>query len=388
MKNWILIFICVAGFIGQMIYITINLLNKPPITERNKNRLADEQFPLVFKICVAEHGDPSTRYKKFGYDNEEQFFTGQSKLNKSVRGWLGHSEQNDYDLEEIQSSTNVNWTDIIERIQVFGSNESDKVVGGGEIMWPKVQQHLSCTIFDPVPYFGQFNYSEIFITPKKKENMGMTIFIQDRNRMTSRTLLSNFQSYSGPTIEIHDLSKPSLKKYFLSLEQQVSLPEIANCENYSDEHKSFYDCDKSFVKNECQKIGVMPAWATDDSSEVTKSIIDVSPKMELRLWELFDGSKEPDCLDPCRTTKTQGSQISSIAWENEHSILLVLNPYIIEYSTYYEGFSWAEFFADLGGSVGLWLGPLAFIAHFLKIQECQALSRSRSLALSERELTQ
>ena len=39
MKNWILIFICVAGFIGQMIYITINLLNKPPITERNKNRL-------------------------------------------------------------------------------------------------------------------------------------------------------------------------------------------------------------------------------------------------------------------------------------------------------------------------------------------------------------
>lgn len=61
--------------------------------------LADEQFPLVFKICVAEHGDPSTRYKKFGYDNEEQFFTGQSKLNKSVRGWLGHSEQNDYDLE-------------------------------------------------------------------------------------------------------------------------------------------------------------------------------------------------------------------------------------------------------------------------------------------------
>ena len=183
-------------------------------------------------------------------------------------------------------------------------------------MWPKVQQHLSCTIFDPVPYFGQFNYSEIFITPKyfivsigmqfwlydfrKKENMGMTIFIQDRYRMTSRTLLSNFQSYSGPTIEIHDLSKPSLKKYFLSLEQQVSLPEIANCENYSDEHKSFYDCDKSFVKNECQKIGVMPAWATDDNSEVTKSIIDVSPKMELRLWELFDGSKEPDCLDPCR----------------------------------------------------------------------------------------
>ena len=106
-----------------------------------------------------------------------------------------------------------------------------------------------------------------------------------------------------------------------------------------------------------------------------------------RLTRILKNFANPNYKHYFRTTKTQGSQISSIAWENEHSILLVLNPYIIEYSTYYEGFSWAEFFADLGGSVGLWLGPLAFIAHFLKIQDCQALSRSRSLALSERELT-
>ena len=32
-------------------------------------------------------------------------------------------------IADIQSSTNVNWTDIIERIHVFGSDENDKVVG-------------------------------------------------------------------------------------------------------------------------------------------------------------------------------------------------------------------------------------------------------------------
>jgi len=273
-------------------------------------------------------------------------------------------------VPDILNSTNVNWPDIIESIARHGTDGSHKVIGGGNIIWPKIQQHMSCTIFDPVPYFGQFNYSEIFITPKKKENIGIAIFIQDRNRATSRTLFSNFQSYAGPTIEIPDLSKISLKKYFLSLEQQVSTTEISGCVEYPYQNfNSFDDCDKNFVKKECQDIGVMPAWATDNSSEVTKTAFDISSQKGLMLWELFDGTTEPDCADPCRTTKTLGSQISSIAWEKANSIVIVFNPYLVEYNTYYEDFSWAEFFADLGGSVGLWLGPLAFIAHFFKLRD-------------------
>ena len=54
MKNWILFLVCVAGFIGQMIYITINLLNKPPITERNKNRLG---MVSSFMLYIVAHSD-------------------------------------------------------------------------------------------------------------------------------------------------------------------------------------------------------------------------------------------------------------------------------------------------------------------------------------------
>ena len=49
-------------------------------------------FPIIFKICVDETVNKSSRYKNVGYQDSFDFFNGQSMYNSSIFGWTGHTQ--------------------------------------------------------------------------------------------------------------------------------------------------------------------------------------------------------------------------------------------------------------------------------------------------------
>ena len=57
-----------------------------------RKHVEEIKFPLAFKLCVdTEKKDIVKSNRKFGYTD---FFQGQSRFNKSIRGWNGHTRNN------------------------------------------------------------------------------------------------------------------------------------------------------------------------------------------------------------------------------------------------------------------------------------------------------
>ena len=56
-----------------------------------KKKLADMDFPLLFKICLFET-EETTRFTNLGYFDVTDYFLGISLYNSSIRGWAGHME--------------------------------------------------------------------------------------------------------------------------------------------------------------------------------------------------------------------------------------------------------------------------------------------------------
>ena len=76
--------------------IGINLMFPTNLNIRVERKdLKEIEFPLAFKICVdQDNKDSIESYKKFGYINWRGFFRGESRFNKSILGWNGHTRNN------------------------------------------------------------------------------------------------------------------------------------------------------------------------------------------------------------------------------------------------------------------------------------------------------
>ena len=57
-----------------------------------KKYLHEIDFPITFRICAFEIENKYERYRKLGYDTDDDFFLGKSRFNESVYGWKGHHE--------------------------------------------------------------------------------------------------------------------------------------------------------------------------------------------------------------------------------------------------------------------------------------------------------
>ena len=56
---------------------------------------------------------------------------------------------------------------------------------------------------------------------EKLPNLGISLRIEERNRMTSRTLKSNMLSYSGPELKISNISVPREIRYLYQLKSNA-----------------------------------------------------------------------------------------------------------------------------------------------------------------------
>ena len=90
-KSTILLYtIFVALFVIHISFIAYKVFYELPNVHVSKKPLKDIDFPLVFRVCVNEIKNGNKKYQRFGYNNIEDFFRGQSRYNKSLFGWGGH----------------------------------------------------------------------------------------------------------------------------------------------------------------------------------------------------------------------------------------------------------------------------------------------------------
>ena len=74
-------------------------------------------------------------------------------------------------------------------------------------------------------------------------------------------------------MEIADLSKPSINEVVLSISQTIDSEQDKdkNCKNYPFQNfKSYRECDDLYVQNQLKRFDLIPFWATENYSSVTR----------------------------------------------------------------------------------------------------------------------
>ena len=83
---------CLITFTVQMIVLAMNQISPSTTISHLEERSLDSiDFPVLFKICIKPAFHTSELYKA-GYENIWHYFLGQSRYNKSVFGWGGHTD--------------------------------------------------------------------------------------------------------------------------------------------------------------------------------------------------------------------------------------------------------------------------------------------------------
>ena len=145
-------------------------------------------------------------------------FFGQSKFNATVFGWSGHTKNGRvFETGEMLDAVTANWSKIVESI---GGTPSQRMT------WSTPQQVLQCTYVDSKIMENKEIQNGLFLIFNQIQNVSLNIFVSDRLTKVSRTLQSNYETYSGPPIGTLNLGEPSLKKFYFTLEQTEYSPEV------------------------------------------------------------------------------------------------------------------------------------------------------------------
>ena len=203
-----------------------------------------------------------------------------------------------------------NWSSIIHSVTFYHKVGEGLIIFGDQIEWSNAPLFPACQVLDLLKYVDCGNTSctpteIIFYTSSDLYNLGVSISLEERNKVQSRTFKLNTLSYEGPLIRNKDLSNSVSVKTIFRLEQTLDSEEDEKkkCKNYpTEEFESYDDCDRSFIRNKMKnEFNITPFWTTDNLEEVTK--IGVYDSDEVSLYDYYDGTAVSPCLVPCLTTK-------------------------------------------------------------------------------------
>ena len=142
-----------------------------------------------------------------------------------------------------------------------------------KIIWSNSEQYPSCQSLDLYDFIEETKIPKtIWFRFNVLENLSAILFVEERNKATSRSLRIKRLIYNGPTMEIADLSKPSINEVVLSISQTIDSEQDKdkNCKNYPFQNfQSYRECDDLYVQNQLKRFDLIPFWATENYSSVT-----------------------------------------------------------------------------------------------------------------------
>ena len=92
---------------------------------------------------------------------------------------------------EVLEVLNTNWSHYVDFIGV-----ADYRLTGYQIKWSKPQQVLQCTYFDQTYFQNEDWRNDLFFEFPQRPNASIIIFVSDKLRKVSRTLKSNYETYT------------------------------------------------------------------------------------------------------------------------------------------------------------------------------------------------
>ena len=93
-QSWVLIYaMCLVAFLYQLGTLIYSYANpNQTITKIEKKNLNEMKFPVIFKICI-KPGFDTEELLRTGYKQAARYFVGESRYNKTLVGWAGHTEE-------------------------------------------------------------------------------------------------------------------------------------------------------------------------------------------------------------------------------------------------------------------------------------------------------
>ena len=177
---------------------------------------------------------------------------------------------------DVLDGVSFNWTEIVYQIRIYTGKLNEYYVNSEDIFWNKISQYPACQILDVMEYFTEYKEEhilQIFIDFNQVQDVGVSIFFEEKNKVLSRRLKTNMLSYVGPSFQYDDLFLPQDKKGIFSFHQNIYSEKEENkqCKNYPfNGSASFGDCDKKYLYNKFLHFyNIMPFWMAMDLSEVT-----------------------------------------------------------------------------------------------------------------------
>ena len=168
-----------------------------------------------------------------------------------------------------------NWSSIVDSISLIsGSTFLEVKVSGKTLNWSLVPLFPNCQTIDLLDYFETRDPFNLVFYFNKFPDLGISLFIQERNRVVRRILQSNLLAYSGPQIKINDLGIGQEVRVFMKFSQEIDSEKDkkAKCNLYpNQDYKSYNECDQKFVYTEVNEVmNITPFWSTKDLKSVTK----------------------------------------------------------------------------------------------------------------------
>ena len=303
-----------------------------------------------------------------GYDSYIDYQYGQSKYNKSLYGWGGHTQDGGTKYQDAgdllhQLTLFPNLSDIVTSVNFIGYNDWDEIT---EIH--KINSLVETSRY----YFSQFCF---LLKPKTKFVPGMSVYLHNNLAIDeAEIVLIDINLFSGRTILQHTLNNEGTKvkityknncqtcygqRFGIQIHQEVFDEEdlTKNCTIYpTAEYQSYNECDQkkglAMLEN-MYGTGFTPIWAVENASEVSaKSSFVVNKAINVNL---ANGRSLSDCLLPCTVTKTSTRQVDDFKVPNQGFSLYFKDQMQVTTTTFVP-FSLPKFLSDVGGVLGLWLG--------------------------------
>ena len=242
-----------------------------------------KDFPLLARICIRP-GFDILALREAGYNSVDGYFSGNSRFNRSVIGWAGHTQDGKVvgKVEEIfdKVKQNVSWKNHYFSVTVtttLGQKVTlniDDLVQEERINYPDNCQTLDVTQNSKkIKTEGVKNIQFKFLS--LPIDVSISVILLGKSSACSRNLAEFAFFQSGERIVFgNSLEKTYAIKIFG--EKFVEEDPGNDCRNYpNDDFLSYKDCDDDYLGKEVDRIspGLKPIWLSNDLSLATPQIV-------------------------------------------------------------------------------------------------------------------